>query len=164
MDLLTPDLGLLFWQLVIFGALFFILSRFAWKPITSSLKEREANIQSALDLAEKTRQEMANLKADNEKLLVEARSEREAILRGAKDAADKLMAETQKKAQAEGQRILDQARESMQNERQAMVASMKKEMVTLSIEVAEKVLRRELANKGAQEKLVQDLVANSRLN
>lgn len=164
MDLLTPDLGLLFWQLIIFGALFFILSKFAWKPITASLKERDTNIQSALDLAEQTRREMTALKADNEKLLAQARSERETILRGAKEAADKLLADTQKKAQAEGQRILDQARESMQNERVAMVASMKKEVVMLSIEVAEKVLRRELADKSAQEKLVQDLVSTSRLN
>lgn len=164
MDLLTPDLGLLFWQLVIFGALFFILSKFAWKPITESLKERDTNIQSALDLAEQTRREMTALKADNDKLLAQARSERDTILRGAKEAADKLLADTQKKAQAEGQRILDQARESMANERVAMVASMKKEVVTLSIEVAEKVLRRELADKSAQEKLVQDLVSTSRLN
>ena len=164
MDLLTPDLGLLFWQLIIFGALFFILSKFAWKPITASLKERDTNIQSALDMAEQTRREMTALKADNEKLLAQARSEREIILRGAKEAADKLLADTQKKAQAEGQRILEQARESMQNERVAMVASMKKEVVTLSIEVAEKVLRRELADKSAQEKLVQDLVSTSRLN
>ncbi len=164
MDLLTPDIGLLFWQLVIFGALFFILSKFAWKPITASLKERETNIQSALDLAEKTRQEMIALKADNEKLLAQARSERDIILRGAKEAADRLLSDTQKKAQAEGQRILDQARESMQNERVAMVAAMKKEVVTLSIEVAEKVLRRELVDKKAQEDLVKDLVSTSRLN
>lgn len=164
MDLLTPDLGLLFWQLVIFGALFFILSKFAWKPITASLKERDTNIQSALDMAEQTRREMTALKADNDKLLAQARSEREIILRGAKEAADKLLADTQKKAQAEGQRILEQARESMQNERVKMVADMKKEVVTLSIEVAEKVLRRELADKTAQEKLVQDLVSTSRLN
>ncbi|WP_019989930.1 F0F1 ATP synthase subunit B [Rudanella lutea] len=164
MDLLTPDIGLLFWQIVIFGALFFILSKFAWKPITQSLKERETNIQSALDLAEKTRQEMALLKADNEKLLAEARSERESILRGAKEAADRLVADAQQKAQVEANRILEQARESMQNERQALVTSMKKEVVTLSLDIAEKVLRRELADQSAQEKLVQDLVANSRLN
>ncbi|KAB7728784.1 F0F1 ATP synthase subunit B [Rudanella paleaurantiibacter] len=164
MDLLTPDIGLLFWQIIIFGALFFILSKFAWKPITQSLKERETNIQSALDLAEKTRQEMALLKADNEKLLAEARSERESILRGAKEAADRLVADAQQKAQVEANRILEQARESMQNERQALVTSMKKEVVTLSLDIAEKVLRRELADQSAQEKLVQDLVANSRLN
>jgi F-type H+-transporting ATPase subunit b len=164
MDLLTPNVGLLFWQIIAFGTLFFLLRAFAWKPILSSLKEREDNIQSALDLAQKTRQEMASLKADNEKLFVQARSEREAILRGAKEAADKLVADAQQKAQAEGDRILAQARESMANERTAMVATMKKEVVNLSIQVAEKVLRRELADKASQEKLVQDLVANSRLN
>ena len=164
MDLLTPDVGLLFWQVVVFLAIFFILSRFAWKPITASLKEREQNIQSALDLAEKTRQEMAKLQSDNQKLLAEARAERDAILRGAKDTADKMVAESRDKAAAEGQRILEQAREAMQNERQALVAQMKKEIVTISLDIAEKVLRKELTDKTSQEKLVQDLVATSRLN
>jgi F-type H+-transporting ATPase subunit b len=164
MDLLTPDLGLLFWQVVVFLGLFLILRTFAWKPITESLNERENNIQSALDLAEKTRAEMTALKADNEKLLAQARSEREAILRGAKETADKMVAESRDKAAAEGQRILEQAREAMQNERQALVTQMKKEVVNLSIEIAEKVLRKELSDKASQEKLVTDLVANSRLN
>ncbi|GAB3560218.1 F0F1 ATP synthase subunit B [Spirosoma fluminis] len=164
MDLLTPDLGLLFWQAIVFLGLFLILRTFAWKPITESLNERENNIQSALDLAEKTRAEMTALKADNEKLLAQARSEREAILRGAKETADKMVADSREKAAAEGQRMLEQARESMQNERQALVMQMKKEVVTLSLDIAEKVLRKELADKAAQEKLVTDLVANSRLN
>ncbi|WP_420147067.1 F0F1 ATP synthase subunit B [Spirosoma sp.] len=164
MDLLTPDLGLLFWQVVVFLGLFFILRTFAWKPITDSLNERENNIQSALDLAEKTRLEMTALKADNEKLLAQARSEREAILRGAKETADKMVADSREKAEAEGKRILEQARESMQNERQALITQMKKEVVTLSLDIAEKVLRKELSDKGAQEKLVTDLVAQSRLN
>ena len=164
MYLLTPDLGLLFWQVVVFVLLFLILRAFAWKPITESLYERENNIQSALDLAEKTRQEMTALKANNEKLLVEARAEREAILRGAKETADKMLAESRDKAASEGQRILEQAREAMQNERQALITQMKKEVVTLSIDIAEKVLRKELNDKAAQEKLVSDLVSNSRLN
>lgn len=164
MELLTPDLGLLFWQVLIFGLLFFLLRKFAWGPITQSLKEREDNIQGALDLAEKTRGEMAKLKAENEQILAQARIERDTILRGAKETADKLVADARDKAVVEGQRMLEQAREAMQNERQALVASMKKEVVNLSIEVAEKVLRRELTDKPAQEKLVQDLVASSRLN
>ncbi|GAB4017968.1 F0F1 ATP synthase subunit B [Spirosoma koreense] len=164
MDLLTPDLGLLFWQVVVFLGLFLILRTFAWKPITESLSERENNIQSALDLAEKTRLEMTSLKADNEKLLAQARSEREAILRGAKETADKMVADSREKAEAEGKRILEQARESMQNERQALIMQMKKEVVTLSLDIAEKVLRKELSDKSAQEKLVTDLVSQSRLN
>ncbi|OIN58865.1 F0F1 ATP synthase subunit B [Arsenicibacter rosenii] len=164
MDLLTPDIGLLFWQVVVFLAIFFILSRFAWKPITSGLKEREESIQSAIDLAEKTRKEMAQLQSDNQKLLAEARAEREAMLRGAKETADRMIAEARDKAAAEGQRVLEQAREAMANERQALLAQVKKEVVTLSLDIAEKVLRKELADKSAQEKLVQDLVANARLN
>lgn len=164
MDLLTPDLGLIFWQIVAFLGLFLILRTFAWKPITDSLHERENSIQSALDLAEKTRVEMTALKADNEKLLAQARAEREAILRGAKETADKMVADSREKAAAEGQRLLEQAREAMNNERQALVAQMKKEVVTLSLDIAEKVLQKELADKSSQEKLVTDLVSNSRLN
>lgn len=164
MDLLTPDIGLLFWQVVIFLGLFFILRSFAWQPITDSLNERENNIQSALDLAEKTRLEMTAIKADNEKLLAQARQEREVILRGAKEIADKMVADSRDKAESEGRRMLEQARESMQNERQALVAQMKKEVVTLSLGIAEKVLRKELIDKSAQEQLVSDLVSNSRLN
>ena len=164
MDLLTPDLGLLFWQVIVFLGLFLILRAFAWKPITDSLHERENNIQSALDLAEKTRLEMTALKADNEKLLAQARSERDIILRGAKEASDKMIADSREKAEAEGKRILEQARESMNNERQALIAQMKKEVVTLSLDIAEKVLRKELSDKSSQEKLVSDLVANAHLN
>ena len=164
MDMLTPDIGLLTWQLVIFGLLFFILRKFAWGPITASLKEREDNIQGALDLAQKTRGEMAKLKSENEQILAQARNEREVMLRGAKETADKMVADARDRANVEGQRMLEQAREAMQNERQALVAQMKKEVVNLSIEVAEKVLRRELTDKTSQEKLVQDLVATSHLN
>ena len=164
MDLLTPDLGLLFWQIVVFGFLFFILRKYAWGPITASLKEREDSIQGALDLAQKTRGEMAKLKSENEQILAQARNERDVMLRGAKETVDKMVADARDRANVEGQRMLEHAREAMQNERQALVAQMKKEVVNLSIEVAEKVLRRELADKSAQEKLVQDLVATSHLN
>ncbi len=164
MDLLTPNLGLLFWQIVAFGGLFFLLRAFAWKPILTSLQEREDNIQSALDLAEKTRAEMAKLNADNQKLLADARAEREAMLRVAKETADRVIAEAQQRAQAEGDRIMAQSRETMQTERQAMMAQAKKEVVALALDVAEKVLHRELADKSAQEQLVQELVSNSRLN
>lgn len=164
MDLLTPDLGLLVWQIIIFGILFFILSRFAWKPITNSLKEREDDIQSALDLAQQTRTEMAQLKSENDKILTEARIERDTILRGAKETSDRMIAEAQNKAIAEGQRMLEQARDAMQNERQALVSQMKREMVALSLGIAEKVLNKELGDKPSQEQLVNDLVAQSRLN
>jgi len=164
MDLLTPNLGLLFWQIVAFGSLFFLLRAFAWKPILASLQEREDNIQSALDLAEKTRAEMAKLNADNQKLLADARAERETMLRGAKETADRLIEEARQRAQTEGDRIMAQSRETMQTERTAMMAQAKKEVVALSLTIAEKVLHRELNDKSAHEQLVQELVSNSRLN
>lgn len=164
MDLLIPDVGLLFWMVVVFGLLFFILSKFAWKPITESLKEREDDIQKALDMAEKTRVEMAKLQADNQKLLAEARAERDAILRGAKETADRLVAEARDKATEEGKQIIEKTRVELQSERQAMVAQVKREVIDLSLDIAEKVLRKELSDKKSQEELVKSLVAESRLN
>ncbi len=164
MDLLIPDIGLLFWMVVVFGLLYFILSKFAWAPITESLKEREDDIQKALDMAEKTRIEMAKLQADNQKLLAEARAERDAILRGAKETADRVVAESRDKATEEGNRIILKAREELQTERQAMVAEVKREVITLSLDIAEKILKKELSDKKSQEELVKSLVAEARLN
>ena len=164
MELVTPQLGLIFWQLVFFGILLFLLAKLAWKPILSSLSEREHQIQSALDLAEKTRADMAKLQADNQQLLTEARAERDSILKAAKESADRIIAESKDKATVEGKRIIEDARETISNERAALVAQMKKEVVTISLEIAEKVLRKELSDKSAQEQLVADLAKEARLN
>ncbi|MFN8349147.1 MAG: F0F1 ATP synthase subunit B [Spirosomataceae bacterium] len=164
MELVTPQLGLIFWQLVFFGILFFLLAKFAWKPILGSLQEREHQIQSALDLAEKTRADMAKMQSDNQKLLAEARAERDGILKAAKEAADRIIAESKDKATVEGKRIIEDAREAINNERVALVAQMRKEMVTISLDIAEKVLRKELSDKASQEKLVADLAKEARLN
>lgn len=164
MDLLIPDIGLLFWMVLVFGILYFILSKFAWKPITESLKEREDDIQKALDMAEKTRIEMAKLQSDNQKLLAEARAERDAILRGAKETADRVIAESRDRATEEGNRIILKAREELQTERQVMVAEVKREVIELSLDIAEKVLKRELSDKKSQEELVKGLVAEARFN
>ncbi|WP_128547681.1 F0F1 ATP synthase subunit B [Larkinella soli] len=164
MDLLIPDIGLLFWMVVVFGLLFFILTKFAWKPITQSLKEREADIQSALDMAERTRAEMAKLQSDNQKLLAEARAERDAIIRSANETRDRIVGEAQVKAGEEAKRIMEQTREALQSERTAMIAQVKREVVGLSLEIAEKVLRKELSDKKSQEELVKNMVAEARLN
>lgn len=164
MELLTPAIGLLFWMLVVFVILVVILRVAAWKPIMNGLKEREHQIQSALDLAEKTRADMAKLQSDNEKLLVEARAERDSILKSAKEAADRIIAESKEKATVEGKRIIEDAREAIDNERAALLAQIKKEIVTVSLDIAEKVLRRELSDKSTQEKLVADLAQEARLN
>ena len=164
MELLTPAIGLLFWMVLVFLILFVVLRMSAWKPILNGLKERETQIQSALDLAEKTRGEMAKLQADNQALLAQARAERDVILKAAKEASDKMIANAKEKAQAEGKRLVEDAREAINNERISVVAQMRKEMVTLSLDIAEKVLRKELSDKPSQEKLVSELVGQAHLN
>lgn len=164
MSLLTPAIGLIFWMLVVFLLLVTILSKFAWKPIINGLKERENEIQGALDLAEKTKIEMAQLQADNQKLLAEANASRDRILREAKEAADKMIADAKEKAAVEGQKMIDSAREAFANEQQAAVSKMKKEVAGLALEIAEQVLRRELSDKASQEKLIAELASNARLN
>jgi F-type H+-transporting ATPase subunit b len=164
MSLLTPNPGLIFWMLVVFLLVVFILAKFAWKPIIKGLKDRENEIQGALDLAERTRAEMAQLKSDNEKLIAEANAVRDQILRDAKDAADRTIAASKDTAAVEAQKIIESARETIRNEQQVAVSKIKQEVATLSLEIAEKVLQRELKDKEAQEKLIADLASTARLN
>jgi F-type H+-transporting ATPase subunit b len=164
MELLMPAVGLLFWMALVFGILVIGLKMYAWKPIIGGLKEREDQIQSALDLAERTRAEMQKLQADNQQLLVQARTERDSILKAAKEASDNMITEAKNKAQAEGKRLIEDAREAINNERVAVMAQMKKEVVTLSLGIAEKVLRKELTDKTSQQKLIAELAETARLN
>ncbi|QRR04171.1 F0F1 ATP synthase subunit B [Dyadobacter sandarakinus] len=151
-------------MIVVFLLVVFILAKFAWKPIIKGLKDRENEIQGALDLAERTRAEMIQLKSDNEKLIAEANAVRDRILRDAKEAADRNIEESKEKAAVEGQRIIDAARETIRNEQQTAVAKIRKEVATLSLEIAEKVLQRELKDKEAQEQLIGELASTARLN
>lgn len=164
MNLVTPELGLLFWQAIIFLVVFLLLSKFAWKPIISGLREREHSIESALQAAAQAKQEMANLKASNEKLLDETRVERDKILKLAQASSENIINEARTKAQAEANRILQETQQAIRNERQAAVADMKKEIVSLSIEIAEKVLKNQLKDEPAQKKLVADLIETAHLN
>jgi len=164
MSLLTPNPGLIFWMLVVFLLVVFILAKFAWKPIIKGLKDRENEIQGALDLAERTRAEMVKLKSDNEKLIAEANAVRDQILRDAKDAADRTILESKDKAAVEAQKMIDSAREAIRNEQQVAVTKIRKEVATLSLEIAEKVLHRELKDKAAQEQLIAELASSARLN
>ncbi|MCE7066860.1 F0F1 ATP synthase subunit B [Dyadobacter sp. CY326] len=164
MSLLTPNPGLIFWMLVVFLLVVFILAKFAWKPIIKGLKDRENEIQGALDLAERTRAEMVKLKSDNEKLIAEANAVRDQILRDAKDAADRTILESKDKAAVEAQKMIDSAREAIRNEQQLAVTKIRKEVATLSLEIAEKVLHRELKDKAAQEQLIAELASSARLN
>jgi len=164
MSLLTPNPGLIFWMLVVFLLVVFILAKFAWKPIIKGLKDRENEIQGALDLAERTRAEMVQLKSDNEKLIAEANAVRDQILRDAKDAADRTIFESKDKAAVEAQRMIEGARETIRNEQQMAISKIRKEVAVLSLEIAEKVLQRELKDKEAQENLIAELASSARLN
>jgi F-type H+-transporting ATPase subunit b len=162
--MLTPELGLIVWQIIIFGILFFLLSKFAWKPIINSLKERDQSIDDALQMAAKTRQEMAELKSGNEKLVAEAKAERDGIIKEAKAAADNMIAEA-KAAAIEAARVEnDKARVAFENEKQAAIAMLRKEAASLTIGVAEKVLKKELSDKASQEKLVSEFISDAKLN
>lgn len=162
--LLTPGLGLIIWMAVIFITVFLILRKFAWKPILGALSEREDEIDSALRMAEETRAEMAKLKSDNEKLIAEARKERDVILSEARETANNMVSTAEAKAKEQGSKILEEARESMTTERTAMIADVKKQVASISIGIAEKLLKKELSDKKAQESLVSELLTDAKLN
>ncbi len=162
--LLNPNPGLVIWQLIVFGILVFILRKFAWTPIINGLKEREGEIEGALKMAEETRAEMAKLKADNDKLVAEARRERDEIVKEAKEAANRLIAEAKTDAQTQSAKILEDARATIAHEKEVMIASVKQDVANLSIEIAEKILRKELSDKAAQQSYVSALVADAKLN
>jgi F-type H+-transporting ATPase subunit b len=156
MKLVTPDIGLLFWMLVSFSIVLFLLKKYAWKPILKSLNEREQSIAEALNSAKKAKEEMAMLKSENEKLLAEARAERDVILREARDVKDSIIMEARSKATSETDRLLQVARESIQNEKIAAISELKNQVAALSVEIAEKILKEELTSVDKQRKLVSD--------
>lgn len=162
--MLTPELGLIVWQAIVFGLLFFLLSKFAWKPIIASLKERDQSIDDALQMAAKTRAEMAELKSGNEKLVAEAKAVRDGIIKEAKVTADNMIVEA-KSAAIEASRVENEkARVAFENEKQSAIAQLRKEAASLTIDIAEKVLRKELSDKKSQESLVSDFIKDAKLN
>ena len=164
MDLLTPSTGLFFWQLVIFLGLFFILAKFAWKPILSGLKEREESIQSALDTAERAKLEMQQLQAGNEKLLKEARDERDKILRDARQAATLLQEQIQNEAKKSADKMIADARAVINTEKQAALRDVKQQVALFSLQVAEKLMKKNLESDKAQKDLIDGYIKDIKLN
>jgi F-type H+-transporting ATPase subunit b len=152
------SLGLFFWQLLLFVALLLLLKKFAWKPILEAVNERETSIKDSLSAAEKARDEMQAVQADNKRILKEARAERDALLSEAKTASIQMINRAKEDAKAEADKITAQAQEMIQNEKKAAVNDLKSQVAQLSIEIAEKVLKTELKDKATQEKLVKQLV------
>lgn len=164
MELVTPGIGLIFWQTITFLIVLFLLSKFAWKPIMGALREREASIENALSAAEKAKLEIQGLKAENEKLLAEARLERDKILKEASEAGNNIVESAKQKANDEGARIIAGAREAIENEKRAAITEMKNMAATLSLEIAERILRKELSDPTAQQALAQEYIKEVTLN
>ena len=166
MDKLINDFsyGLFFWQAIILVILIVLLAKFAWKPILAALAAREEGISNALLAAENAQKEMQNLKSDNEKLLAEARAERDAMIKEAREIKEKMIADAKSEAQAQGEKMIESAKASIESEKNAAMAELKNQVSTLSLEIAETLLKGELSNKEAQTKLVEKMLGDAKLN
>ena len=164
MDLLTPPLGLFFWTLIAFLITFFLLKKFAWKPILSALDEREKGIADALESAEKVKTEMASMKAENENLLAKANEERAILLKDARTTRDKMVADAKEQAKTEANKIMLEAQQQIQSQKNAALTDVKNHVGKLVIEVSEKVLRRELNDKQNAESHIAALVGDIKMN
>jgi len=152
------SIGLFFWQTIIFILLIFLLRKFAWKPILDAVNEREEGIKNALLSAEKAKEEMASLQSDNEQTLKKARSERDLLLKEAREIKQQIIDEAKNEAKSEAKKIISQAQETIQNEKNAAIVDLKNQVAGLSIDIAEKVLKEKLSDDKTQMKLVKDLV------
>ena len=164
MQLLTPAFGLIIWTLLAFLIVFFILKKFAWKPILDSMNKREEGIADSLATAEKIKIEMSQMKSENEALLVKAREERAQMLKEAKETKDKIINEAKEQAKVETNKIIADAQGVINQQKMAAITDLKNQVGKLVIEVSEKILRRELSNKQDQEKYIQQLAENVKLN
>lgn len=164
MDLIKPDLGLLFWMLITFGIVLYILGKYAWKPILKALSEREDAITEALEKAEEAKKQMANMQAENEKLLAQARAEREAILRDAKEMKESIIAQAKTSADVEGKKMIANAKENIEREKVAAIHDLKNQVASYSIEIAEQLVRKKLESSKEQEELVNKAINNFHLN
>ena len=163
MNFTAPE-SLIFWTTIIFVVFFVLLRKFAWKPILGAVSERETSINSALASAELARNEIKTLSAQNEVILKEARLERDAMLKDAREIKEKMIADSKSEAQAQGAKMIEQAKISIAAEKNAAIAELKSQVSLLSITIAEKLLQEELSNKEAQTKLVEKMLGEVKLN
>lgn len=164
MELVTPEIGLVFWTALSFLILFFLLARFAWKPIMGAIGERERSIEDALFKAEAAKDEMARLTNENEQLLKQARAERDLILKEAKQVKDQIISEAKNAAHIEGNKLIEKAKIEINSQKAIAMADVKNQISTLSLDIAEKVLRKQFEDKQKQDVLVADLLKEVKLN
>jgi F-type H+-transporting ATPase subunit b len=164
MQLVTPGIGLIFWMLVSFSLVLYVLGKYAWKPIMKGIHQREDTIEKALEAANEAKKEMLKLKAGNEQLLRDAKDERDALMRDARKVKEAILDEARIKANEEAARILENARENIQFEKMAAINELKNQIATISIEIAEKLIAKELENKEQQQKLTEKLLKDVKIN
>ena len=163
MKLITPEFGTIFWMVLFFGIIFFILKKFAWKPILNSLRSREQTIEEALQSADKVKLEMVKLKSDNEKILTEARQERDQLMREARVIKERIIADAQEQAQVEAKKIIESARQAIENEKKGAVNEIKSQIANLSVLIAEKIIKEKL-NDSKQTDLIENLLKDIKLS
>ncbi|SIS54261.1 F0F1 ATP synthase subunit B [Chryseobacterium gambrini] len=164
MGIIEPGIGLLFWMTLTFVILLFLLAKFAWKPIVNAVNDRETSIQDALNQAVLAKKEMEILKADNERIIREAKIERDAILKEAREIRDKIVGEAKDVAKVEGDKMIEAAKQTINAEKNAAMADIKTQIGTLSVNIAESILKQKLDNSEAQNELVQNYLNKSNLN
>jgi F-type H+-transporting ATPase subunit b len=164
MELLTPSFGLIFWTLLAFIIVFFILKKFAWKPILKALNDREKGIADSLETADRVRTEMSQLKSENEELLAQAREERAVMLKEARDIKDRIVNDAKEQAKVEASKIMADTQQAIEQQKMAAMTDVKNQVGKMVIEIAEKILRKELAGKEAQEAHIKELVDEVKLN
>lgn len=163
-SLTTPAIGTLFWSVIIFGLFFLILAKFAWKPILTAVKARDEMIRGSLEAAEKAREDMKKLQADNEMILRRAREERENILKEARDARDKLISEAKGKASEEAEKLMEKARQGIEREKDKALSEIHDQITFFSVEIASKILGEKLKESGQQNKLIDNYLKEIDLN
>ncbi|AZB26544.1 F0F1 ATP synthase subunit B [Chryseobacterium arthrosphaerae] len=164
MGIIEPGIGLLFWMTLTFVILLFLLAKFAWKPIVNAVNERETSIVDALNQAKLAKKEMEDLKADNERIIREAKIERDAILKEAREIKDRIVGEAKDVAKAEGDKLIEAAKQTINAEKNAAMADIKTQIGALSVNIAESILKQKLDNTEAQNELVQNYINKSNLN
>ena len=157
------SIGLFFWQSMIFIGLIFLLRKYAWGPILSAVNERETSIKDALDSAEAARKEMETLQTDNQRILKEARAEKEVMLKEARNTRTDLINTAKEEAKAEAEKILIQSQEAIQNEKRIAISELKDQVASIATNIAEKVLQKELESNDKQEQLISQLLKDSDL-
>lgn len=163
-SIVSPEPGLIIWMSVTFLTVLFLMAKFAWKPILKMIKDREHSIEDALASAEKAKAEMAALTSKNEQILAEGRMERDRLMKEAREIKEAIIAEAKSKAQAEAEKIMATARETIKNEKMAAITELKNQVAQLSIDIAENILKQELAGEDKQKALINTLLQDIKMN